>query len=80
MASDIEKIKKLYSSLGYNFSKIDTKIKELEGNKVDLIIEIDRGSKTKISSIKFIGDKKVRDKRLRDIIASEEDKFWKSII
>ena len=77
LASDIEKIKKLYSSLGYNFSKIDTKIKELEGNKVDLIIEIDRGSKTKISSIKFIGDKKVRDKRLRDIIASEEDKFWK---
>ena len=34
---------------------------------------------TKISKIIFTGDKKVREKRLRDIIASEEDKFWKII-
>ena len=33
----------------------------------------------KISSISFTGDKKVREKRLRDVIASEEDKFWKII-
>ena len=34
---------------------------------------------TKISSISFTGDKKIRDKRLRDVIASEEDKFYKFI-
>ena len=34
---------------------------------------------TKISKIKFTGDKKIREKRLRDVIASEEDKFWKFI-
>ena len=44
-----------------------------------MLIEIDRGKKTKISSIKFIGDKKIKDKKLRDIIASEEDRFWKFI-
>ena len=38
---------------------------------------MEKGNKTKISSIEFIGDKKIKDKRLRDIIASEEDKFWK---
>ena len=27
----------------------------------------------------FYRNKKIRDKRLRDIIASEEDKFWKII-
>ena len=42
-----------------------------------MIIDIDRGSKTKISSIKFIGNNYVRSNRLRDIIASEENKFWK---
>ena len=77
MANDIDTIKNLYSSLGYNSSKAEVKIKEDKSNKIDLIIEINKGKKTKISSIKFIGDKKVKDKRLRDIIASEENKFWK---
>jgi outer membrane protein insertion porin family len=77
LANDIDTIKNLYSSLGYNSSKAEVKIKEDKSNKIDLIIEINKGKKTKISSIKFIGDKKVKDKRLRDIIASEENKFWK---
>ena len=46
---------------------------------IDLIIKISRGSITKISSINFTGNKIVRDRRLRDIIASGEDKFWKII-
>ena len=44
-----------------------------------MIFEINRGNQTKISSITFIGDKKIKSKRLKDIIASEEDKFWKFI-
>ncbi len=79
LSKDIELIKKLYSSIGYNNSKIETKIKKIDGNNLDLIIELDKGNITKISSIKFIGDKKIRDKRLRDVIASEEDNFWKII-
>ena len=79
LSKDIELIRKLYSSIGYNNSKIETKIKRIDENNLDLIIELDKGNITKISSIKFIGDKKIRDKRLRDVIASEEDKFWKVI-
>ena len=45
---------------------------------VDLIIDINRGEKTKFP-LSFIGDKKIRDRRLRDIIASEEDRFYKFI-
>jgi len=77
---DVELIKKLYSSVGYNFLKVDTKIRETDGNdKIDLIFDIDRGEVTKISKITFTGDKRIREKRLIDIIASEEDKFWKFI-
>ncbi len=79
LSSDIEIIKKLYSSAGYNNSKVEIKTKQIDENNLDMIIDIDRGNVTKISSINFIGDKKVRDKRLRDIIASEEAKFWKLI-
>ncbi len=79
LSKDLETIKKLYSSVGYNNSKIETKIKKNEGNTVDLIFEINRGNQTRISSISFIGDKKIRDRRLRDVIVSEEDNFWKII-
>ena len=80
ISRDVELIKKLYSSVGYNFAKVETKVRDSEsGDKVDLIFEIDRGEITRISKISFIGDKKIREKRLRDIIASEEDRFYKFI-
>ena len=79
LAKDVDIIKKLYSSVGYNFVKVETKVNRINNENFDLLIEIDRGKKTKISSIKFIGDKKIKDKKLRDIIASEEDRFWKFI-
>ena len=76
---DINIIKKLYSSIGNNFAKIEPKIRKIDNRNVDLIFEIEPGDVTKISKITFTGDKKIRDKRLRDVIASEEDKFWKFI-
>ena len=79
LSKDIDIIKKLYSSLGYNFAKVDAKIKEIDTDNLDLLIEIERGEQTKISSIKFIGNKNIRSRRLRDVIASTEDKFWKVI-
>ena len=79
LAKDIETIKKLYSSLGYNFSNIETKIRTIDEDNLDLMIEVDRGNQTKISSISFIGNKSIRSNRLKNIIASEENKFWKFI-
>ena len=79
LVKDVDIIKKLYSSAGYNFVKVETKVNRINDEKFYLMIEIDRGKKTKISSIKFIGDKKIKDKKLRDIVASEEDRFWKFI-
>ena len=79
LSKDVEIIKKLYSSLGYNFAKIEIKTNEIDNTNLDLLIEINRGERTKISSINFIGNNKIRSKRLRDVIASEEAKFWKII-
>lgn len=70
-------IKNIYASLGYNFVEVNHIIDELSENRVNIIFEINRGEKTKISKINFIGDKKLRDRRLRDLVASEEHKFWK---
>tara|TARA_Y100000590_G_scaffold434703_1_gene553310 strand:+ start:7072 stop:9318 length:2247 start_codon:yes stop_codon:yes gene_type:complete len=75
--SDINKIKEFYRNLGYYFVKIEAEIEKLERNRVNIIYTFDKGQKAKIAKINFLGDKKVREKRLRDIITSQETKFWK---
>ena len=79
LSEDINIIKSLYSSLGFNSVEIITRSKEIDENNLDLIFEIKKGKVSKISSIDFIGDKKIRNSRLKSIIASEESKFWKFI-
>ena len=79
LINDINTIKSLYSTIGYNFAEVTTKVKEIDAKNLDLIFEINRGEITRISKISFLGDKKIKEKRLRDIIASEENKFWKFI-
>ena len=79
LARDVENIKNLYSSLGYNFTNVEAKLREIDKENFDLVLEIEKGNKTKIKKINFIGNNSVRSNRLRDVIASEEDKFWKVI-
>ena len=77
--SDINLIKTFYRQLGFYFVKIDLDVEKLKRNRVNLIYSIDKGEKAKISKIYFLGDKKIRDKRLRDVITSQEAKLWKFI-
>ena len=64
---------------GYYFSKITSSFQDLGDNKIDLLYEVKLGNKAKISKISFIGDKKFKDGILRNVIISEEYKFWKFI-
>ena len=77
--NDVNLIKKLYSSIGYKFANIDSKIRKIDENNFDIAIEVSKGNLTKIKNIFFIGDKIIKERRLRDVIVSEEDKFWKII-
>ena len=77
--SDINIIKEFYRNLGYYFTKIDAEIEKLDKNRVNLIYSINKGERAKIAKIFFLGDKKIKEKRLRDIITSQENKFWKFI-
>ena len=78
---DIDIIKSFYNQLGYYSSSVEARTKEVKGgnNLIDLIFIIDKGKREKITKIFFIGEKKIKTKRLRDVIATEEAKFWKFI-
>ena len=77
VSEDEIKIKRLYSTLGFNFVDVESKVETFSKNRVNIYFELNKGERTKISKISFKGDKKLRDRRLRDIIASQEAKFWK---
>ena len=77
LSQDINLMKRLYASRGFNFANVETKIQKFDDNRINLIYSLEKGKKTDIAKISFIGDKKIKDKRLRDIIVSEEKKFWK---
>ena len=79
LKSDINIIKEFYRSLGYYFVKIEVDMEKLTKNRVNLIFNIDKGQKAQIAKIHFLGDKKVRDLKLRDIITSQVAKPWKFI-
>jgi len=77
--NDINLIMSFYRALGYYFVKIDADIEKLKKNRVNIVYTIDKGEKAKIAKIYFLGDKKIREKKLRDVITSQEDRFWKFI-
>ena len=72
-------IKNILKANGYYFVDINTSIKENENNTVNLTYDVELGDIAKIKKINFIGDKKFRDNTLRNVIISEESKFWKFI-
>ena len=77
---DIELIKNIHKSAGYYFVNVIPSInKNEELNSITLVIDIDQGKKAKIKEILFVGDKKIKDKKLLEVIASEEHKFWKFV-
>ena len=66
-------------SIGYYFADVQVYKEELGDNKVDIIYKINIGDKAKIKKISFLGNKSVKDNKLKSIIISEEYKFWKII-
>ena len=77
--SDEKMITNILRSNGYYFADVNSKIKSNSNNTVDLIYDVILGEKALITKIKFIGDKKIKDRKLRSVIVSEEAKFWKFI-
>ncbi len=76
---DVDKIKITLNSIGYYFADVKTKTSDNSNNTIDLVFQVSLGDKAKISKIEFIGDKKIKDRTLRNVIISEESKFWKFI-
>ncbi len=80
LTADINLIYNILKTNGYYFAEI-TSSKSLDDNlnSIDLKIDVQLGEKAKIKKIIFIGDKVFKEKRLKEVIVSEEHRFWKFI-
>ena len=67
----------LLRNAGFYFAEVNPKIIENENNSVNIIYDIQTYEKSIIEKINFIGNTNIKDKKLRNVIVSEEGKFWK---
>ena len=80
LTADLNLINNILKSSGYYFADISTsKSLNKELNSVNLKINIELGEKAKIKKIIFLGEKVFKSKRLKEVITSEEHKFWKFV-
>ena len=73
------KNKTILESLKRITKKINTKVIENENNSVDVVYIFNLGKRAIIKKINFIGNKIFKDSKLRNVIKSEEGRFWKII-
>ena len=80
LSADLNLIDNILKSSGYYFADISSSKNLNEKlNSVNLKINIELGQKAKIKKIIFLGEKVFKDKRLKEVITSEEHKFWKFV-
>ena len=80
LSADINLIYNILKTNGYYFADItSSKSLDEELNTIDLKIDVELGEKAKIKKIVFLGEKIFKEKRLKEVIVSEEHKFWKFI-
>ncbi len=80
LSADINLIYNILKTNGYYFADItSSKSLDDELNSINLKIDVELGEKAKIKKIIFLGDKVFKEKRLKEVIVSDEHKFWKFV-
>ena len=72
-------LNKLTKDFGFYFSTIQTSLSKNNNDTVNVDYNINLGNRVSIKKISFLGDKIFKEGKLRNVITSEEDRFWKFI-
>lgn len=75
--ADRQRILDAYARGGRFAATVEPKVIRLDQNRVDVVFEIDEGDTTLVSRIAFVGNRAFSENRLRDVIASREQAFWR---
>jgi len=70
--SSVKEIKKFYTSKGYYGNQVDHEVEYTGANKAVVYFTIDEGVKGHIKEIRFAGNKKFSDRKLRGVLRTKE--------
>ena len=76
-AADRQRILDLYARRGRFAARVEPKIIPLDQNRVDVVFEIAEGDTTLISRIAFVGNKAFSESRLKEVVNSREDAWYR---
>lgn len=75
--ADVQRIVELYRRSGRISATVTPQIIELPQKRVDLIFAIEEGPKSGVLSVNFLGNRAFSDNDLRDVIVTEESRWYK---
>ena len=71
-----QKLLEIYRTSGRYGAVVKPKIIKLEENRIDLVFEVNEGPLILIKSITFSGNEAFSDRKLRQVIASRQKRWW----
>ncbi len=75
--ADRQRILDLYARRGRFAARVEPKVIELDQNRVDVVFEITEGETALVSRVSFVGNTAFSDSRLRDVIATREQAWYR---
>lgn len=75
--ADRQRLLDLYGRRGRYAARIEPKIIQLDQNRVDVVFEVEEGDATLISRVNFVGNREFSESRLKEVIASREQAWWR---
>jgi outer membrane protein insertion porin family len=75
--ADRQRILDEYAKHGRYDARVEPKIIKLDQNRVDVVFEINDGDSTLISRIAFVGNHAFSEGRLKEIINSRQEAWWR---
>ncbi len=75
--ADRQRIVDLYAKRGRYNVQVEPQIVRLEQNRVDVVFKIHEGEASLISRIAFVGNHAFSEDRLKEVISSRQQAFWR---
>lgn len=75
--ADRQRILDLYARRGRFAARVEPKVIQLDQNRVDVVFEITEGAAALVSRVNFVGNTAFSDSRLRDVIATREQAWYR---
>ena len=68
----------LYEGKGFPSASVDARADERSGNSVDVVFDIDEGTRVVVRGIRFTGLGDFPEKELLDVMETKEDRWWRT--